>query len=325
MIGVELDAEAARRAEAFAERVHIADIDRTPLSELESGPFDVVLFGDVLEHLHDPRRVLEDAVGLLAPDGRFVISIPNVSHIDARMMLLQGNWEYQADGLLDRTHLRWFTRQSLRELLADVGFVATHVERIRTPFGSSNLPFEREAVSPELIGYATTDPEAFTLQFVVDARRGGGVDVLADPPRTSWPRLGSTPVADAHVADLERERDALRAEVEAWHNSKLVRMTNPLRSLYARAPTPDRPLARSSSQRLLGAASAGSRALGHGRPGQRQIVAIDRPGAEGPVDVDADDLVRQLLERDQQVPTGGEGGDRTRDRSRLRSSAGASR
>jgi len=158
-----------------------------------------------------------------------------VSHIDARMMLLQGNWEYQADGLLDRTHLRWFTRRSLRELLADVGFVATHVERIRTPFGSSNLPFEREAVSPELIGYATTDPDAFTLQFVVDARRGVGVDVLADPPRTSWPRLGSAPVADVHVADLERERDALRAEVEAWHNSKLVRMTYPLRALYASA------------------------------------------------------------------------------------------
>jgi SAM-dependent methyltransferase len=234
VIGVELDPEAARRAEAFAERVHVADIDRTPLSELETGPFDVILFGDVLEHLHDPRQVLEDAVGLLAPEGRFVISIPNVSHIDARMMLLQGNWEYQADGLLDRTHLRWFTRRSLRELLADVGFVATHVERIRTPFGSSNLPFEREAVSPELIGYATADPEAFTLQFVVEARRSGE-DQLTDPPPPSWPQLGNADGADARVADLERERDALRAEVEAWHNSKLVRVTDPLRSLYARA------------------------------------------------------------------------------------------
>jgi SAM-dependent methyltransferase len=234
VVGVELDAEAARRAEAFADRVHVADIDRTPLSQLESGPFDVILFGDVLEHLHDPRRVLEDSVGLLAPDGRFVISIPNVSHIDARMMLLQGNWEYQPDGLLDRTHLRWFTRQSLRELLADVGFVATHLERVRTPFGSSNLPFQREAVSPQLIGYAATDPEAFTLQFVVEARRTGE-DQLTDPPMPSWPQLGDASDADAHVADLQRECDALRAEVEAWHNSKLVRVTRPMRSLYARA------------------------------------------------------------------------------------------
>jgi hypothetical protein len=150
------------------------------------------------------------------------------------MMLLQGNWEYQSDGLLDRTHLRWYTRQSLRELLADVGFVATHVERVRTPFGSSNLPFERDAVSPELIGYATTDPEAFTLQFVVEARRAGD-DQLTDPPPPSWPKLVDASGVDVRVVDLERERDALRAEVEAWHNSKLVRATNPLRSLYSRA------------------------------------------------------------------------------------------
>jgi SAM-dependent methyltransferase len=235
VVGVEVDAAAAQLAEAHAERVHVADIERTPLSALESGPFDVVMFGDVLEHLHDPTAALADAAGLLAPDGRFVISVPNVAHIDARMMLLQGNWDYQGDGLLDRTHLRWFTRRSLRELLADVGLVATRVERIRTPFGSSNLVFDRDAVSPALIQFASADPEAYTLQFVVEARRAGE-DQLGETPPVEWPAIGSGEAsARGRIAELEQERDNLQAEVDAWRNSKLVRSTRPLRSVYARA------------------------------------------------------------------------------------------
>lgn len=233
VIGIEIDAEAAALAEQHAARVHVADVDATPLSSLEPGPFDVVVFGDVLEHLRDPATTLRDAATLLGPDGRFVISVPNVAHIDARVMLLHGEWGYQDDGLLDRTHLRWFTRRSLRELLADVGFVATSVERVRTPFGSSNLPFDRDAVPPELIEYAAADPEAFTLQFVVEACRAdrAGVDALAGDEPVSWPSLSGH---GGSVVELEAENRALREEVEAWRNSKLVRVTRPARALYAR-------------------------------------------------------------------------------------------
>jgi len=231
VVGVELDAEAARQAEAFAERVHVADVDRRPLSELERGPFDVIVLGDVLEHLRDPVVALADAATLLAPAGRFVISVPNVAHIDVRMMLLQGRWTYRDDGLLDRTHLRWFTRESLRELLAGAGFVATAVERVRTPFGSSNLIFDRAAVPQALIDYAATDPEANTLQYVVEARREG-TDVLVSEVITEWPVVGTEPSAGSRIAELEHARDALQAEVTAWRNSKLARGAAPLRKVY---------------------------------------------------------------------------------------------
>jgi SAM-dependent methyltransferase len=241
VVGVELDAGAAQRAERFAERVHVADIDVTPLSTLEPGPFDVVLFGDVLEHLRDPAATLADAGTLLAPDGRFVISVPHVAHVDVRMMLLQGTWEYQDDGLLDRTHLRWFTREGLRSLLADAGFVATAIERVRTPYASSNLPFDRDAVPHALLAYAAADDEAYTLQFVVEAKRRGETDqpdVLIREQRPVWPPIDGTGgdggAAERRVAELEHERDALQAEVDAWRNSKLARAAAPLRSVYAR-------------------------------------------------------------------------------------------
>ena len=237
VVGVELDAGAAEHARQFAERVHVADVDVTSLSQLDPGPFDVVLFGDVLEHLRDPLAVLRDAATVLAPGGRFVISVPHVAHVDVRMMLLQGNWEYQDDGLLDRTHLRWFTRDGLRSLLADAGFVATAMERVRTPFGSSNLPFDRDAVPHALLAYAAADDEVYTLQFVVEARRRDETDlpdVLDGGRPAAWPALDAGPDLATRIAELERERDALRAEVDAWRSSKLVRVAAPLRHVYAR-------------------------------------------------------------------------------------------
>jgi SAM-dependent methyltransferase len=237
VVGVELDAEAADRARRFAERVHVADIDVTPLSELEAGPFDVVLLGDVLEHLRDPDATLADAATLLGSGGRFVISVPHVAHVDVRMMLLQGNWEYQDDGLLDRTHLRWFTRDGLRSLLAGAGFVATAIERVRTPFGSSTLPFDRDAVPHPLLAYAAADDEVYTLQFVVEARRRSETDLpdVLDLPRpTAWPSLDATADLARRIGELERERDALQTEVDAWRNSTLARVAAPLRSVYAR-------------------------------------------------------------------------------------------
>ena len=238
VVGVELDPEAARLAEAHAEHVHVADVDRVALSSLEDGPFDVIMFGDVLEHLRDPHAVLADAAGLLAPDGRFVISIPNVSHIDARMMLLQGGWDYQPDGLLDRTHLRWFTPRSLRELLAGVGFVANRVERVSTPFGSTNLVFDRHAVGPELVRFASADPEANTLQLVVEASRTGE-DALAGDAAVAWPAIEDSEQYRRRIAELEAERDALAdrgrgmAQLQAGAGGGAV-------SQRVRAPAPPR-------------------------------------------------------------------------------------
>ncbi len=234
VVGVELDPDAAEQARRFAAEVHVADIDLVPVSSLVTGPFDVAVLGDVLEHLRDPVAALRDVVGVLAENGRLVVSLPNVAHIDVRAMLLLGEWHYQDVGVLDRTHLRWFTRESVRELLAEVGFVATAVERVRVPYTGSKLPVRTDVIAPDIKRLIDADPEAETFQWVVLAERSGD-DVLASTSDIAWPDLaGERRQLEERIAALEEERNALANEVDAWRRSRLVRLTAPLRRLRRR-------------------------------------------------------------------------------------------
>lgn len=126
--GVDNDPEAAERARKYLVELVIADIDQSPLTDhFAPDKFDAVVFGDVLEHLVHPERVLAEAVTLLKEDGCIVVSIPNVAHGSVRLALLQGRWEYTDTGLLDRTHLRFFTRSSVIALLQSAGLVVEDV------------------------------------------------------------------------------------------------------------------------------------------------------------------------------------------------------
>jgi 2-polyprenyl-3-methyl-5-hydroxy-6-metoxy-1,4-benzoquinol methylase len=89
----------------------------------EHGPFDVILCLDILEHLPDPWQLLRVVHDLAAPSSLLVVSLPNVSHYTATFPLLfGGRWDYQADGVLDRTHLRFFTRATAVQLVRDTGY-----------------------------------------------------------------------------------------------------------------------------------------------------------------------------------------------------------
>ena len=86
-----------------------------------AGPFDAIVYGDVLEHLVDPLRVLVELDRALAADGFVVISVPNIAHLYIRLLLLVGRFDYVDRGILDNTHLRFFTERSVRALIADAG------------------------------------------------------------------------------------------------------------------------------------------------------------------------------------------------------------
>jgi methionine biosynthesis protein MetW len=124
VIGIEPDAERAARAISRGLKVHIGRLN----SELirTTGLFDVVLFADVLEHLADPRSMLLTAREALRPRGSVIISVPNVAHWSVRAeMIFRGRFQYQATGIMDATHLRWFSADSARSLLASAGFRVT--------------------------------------------------------------------------------------------------------------------------------------------------------------------------------------------------------
>jgi 2-polyprenyl-3-methyl-5-hydroxy-6-metoxy-1,4-benzoquinol methylase len=87
------------------------------------GPFDVIVYGDVLEHLVDPLRILVELDRSLAPGGFVILSVPNIAHLWIRLLLLFGRFDYLDRGILDHSHLRFFTERSLRAMLADAGLL----------------------------------------------------------------------------------------------------------------------------------------------------------------------------------------------------------
>jgi len=94
------------------------------LANLPAAGFDKILLLDVLEHLPRPELLLDACRGLLAPGGEALISVPNVANITVRLALLAGRFEYASRGILDRTHLRFYTRRSFRRFLEDNGYRA---------------------------------------------------------------------------------------------------------------------------------------------------------------------------------------------------------
>jgi len=128
--GVERDAGAARRAARRLDRVIRGDFDRV-LRRLPKRGFGAVVFNDVLEHMSDPASALAQARGLLAPGGVVVASLPNVLHVSVlKSLLWDRDWRYAPYGILDRTHLRFFTRRSIRRLFEETGYERVRIKGI---------------------------------------------------------------------------------------------------------------------------------------------------------------------------------------------------
>ena len=124
--GVEVDEEAAQQAARFCQRVLARDLNRPDWdADIEENSFDVVLMGDVLEHLAHPNKLLLRIRRLLAADGSIVVCLPNALHWITRMNFLVGRFDYEAGGTLDHTHLRFFTLKTARHLIENAGFRIT--------------------------------------------------------------------------------------------------------------------------------------------------------------------------------------------------------
>lgn len=125
VIGIEPAVKAAKIASKRYSDVHIG-----PFEDFSPGDrrFSQIVFADVLEHMVDPWNALSRAARWLTDDGRVVLSIPNVRNWRVVFnLLVRGRWAYTDEGLLDRTHLRFFTRRESLQLAADAGLVATHI------------------------------------------------------------------------------------------------------------------------------------------------------------------------------------------------------
>lgn len=116
--GIDSSPEIAALAGQRLSRVVQGDVLEADLGDAQ---FDAIIFADVLEHLPWPVSTLKRYLRWLAPDGSVIISLPNVGLWSVRLAHLLGRWEYDETGVLDRTHLRFFTRKSARWLVSEAG------------------------------------------------------------------------------------------------------------------------------------------------------------------------------------------------------------
>ncbi|CAG0990007.1 hypothetical protein BURK1_02214 [Burkholderiales bacterium] len=179
VVGVERNPRAAAIARTNLDAVACADLADVRLDELLGGqPVGALLLLDVLEHLVDPWRALLALRRWLAPSSRVLASVPNVRNLLTLEQLASGRFEYEASGVLDVTHLRFFTRPTLRRMFEETGFEVVSIEPLLHP-APDELSVERGAGWVRTRGLAIRcatlsdleDLHAF--QFVVDARPSG--------------------------------------------------------------------------------------------------------------------------------------------------------
>jgi SAM-dependent methyltransferase len=145
---VESDPAAAQDLRQLQVQVVQADLDTAQWRDALAGRcFGAVLACDVLEHLRQPRQVLAALAGMLEPSGCLVVSVPNVAYAGVLAGLRAGVFEYGDKGLLDRTHVHFFTRRSLEEMLMDCGWVPVAWEAHRVPLERSEFAHHGQALS----------------------------------------------------------------------------------------------------------------------------------------------------------------------------------
>ena len=120
--GVEISAEAACAAAQHLDEVHVLDVESKDFSSLH-GPYDLVVMGDLLEHMKHPERLLERLFDMTTADARMVICLPNMGHMSVLHRLLAADISYDDAGLLDSTHLRFYSASSAFKLLLDAGWL----------------------------------------------------------------------------------------------------------------------------------------------------------------------------------------------------------
>jgi len=149
--GVEPQAEAATIAAGRLHRVLVGTFQATRAS-LPENYFDVVVCNDVIEHMTDHDAFLREIRAYIAPGGVLIGSVPNMRHYRALFeLLVLRDWDYRDSGVLDRTHLRWFTARSLRRSLERAGYA---IERFQGINGGIRFGWSRQRLPHALFGWA---------------------------------------------------------------------------------------------------------------------------------------------------------------------------
>ena len=212
VFGIEYDPEVGARARQRLTEVYCGDVETMDLP-FAPGSLDCIICADVLEHLRNPYDVLKRFAGLLSESGTIVSSIPNVRHYSILHMLAEGLWTYQSQGLMDSTHLRFFTKHEIGSLFDQAGLKVTSL--------GANIDPAYDEVRQSLPGKPLVDfafgrvslkdlrqeevVELFVIQYLITATKPVEPDSsIALRPGSAARRLGRQFVTDCpHVIDRD--------------------------------------------------------------------------------------------------------------------------
>ncbi|GAB7389188.1 hypothetical protein BSNK01_30260 [Bacillaceae bacterium] len=169
---VEYDVVAAEKARNYSNNVIVGDLNTFDFGQhFQEEEFDVVIFADVLEHLFDPLDVLKRVKPFLKIGGELLASIPNIAHCSIIAELLQGRFPYKDLGLLDNTHIRFFTRSGVVNLFQEAGLTIKEIDRTVCPPEHTEFKTNLNVFPEEVADYLRSRPDADTYQFIIRAAR----------------------------------------------------------------------------------------------------------------------------------------------------------
>jgi 2-polyprenyl-3-methyl-5-hydroxy-6-metoxy-1,4-benzoquinol methylase len=142
---IELNQKAAEIAKQKLDKVICDDFSQAKTLDLPHKYFDCIIFNDVLEHMIDPYSILIESKDLLTSEGIIIASIPNVRYLsNVYNFLIRQDWEYQDYGILDRTHLRFFTQKSMQKMFVELGYKIDLIEGINSIYSRSPFKWNRK-------------------------------------------------------------------------------------------------------------------------------------------------------------------------------------
>ncbi len=165
---VEISEDMAAQTREACRNMVLEDLDSIDFSRhFKAGGYDVVIAADVLEHLRSPKRVLQGVRELLKPDGRCLLSVPNIAHAAVIGNLLRGRFEYTEEGLLDASHLHFFTRESICELAVSCGFGIEAVDTVIRSPDETEIGDTLVGLPEDVESYLVGQPEALVYQYIL--------------------------------------------------------------------------------------------------------------------------------------------------------------
>lgn len=221
---VEMSSEMAGEARKYCRKMVVADLDEVELSEhFGNDEYDFILLADILEHIRKGAKVLLSCREMLAPDGRLIVSVPNISHSSVIGCLFEGKFEYRDQGLLDKTHIKFFTRDSIKSLLLQCGYEIEVIDTVTilpedTQLGDSlmNLPVSLQKM-------ILNREDALTYQYILICRASGGKS--SGEKNDNREKVAAVDLRRCHlnslnqrIAELDMELSEARSCAEAFQN-----------------------------------------------------------------------------------------------------------